>query len=250
LVFPKPAASAAIPEGLWEDPYAIQCRDQSRAANRPSYAIDRLIDHFHTEYVSGRVLQEQSFPFEAHEEALRNMARESRFGRRIIATEMFDIQNEADHKTFWASTIESSEFPGVRYVWLAYPQPSQGTDEDRFARIVLNHLKDHIYVARSIFTSALTIGVAFPNRAATATSYFLVTFDGTKLDRRFSARSRGFAEGAGHISRPATANTSTHPLIGYGRFRRIAVTVMRIGARRARLVTHPRLSWRQPFRRS
>src|ERR1700730_2494114 len=93
LVFPQPAAPAAIPEGLWEDPYAVQCRDQSRAANRPSYAIDRLIDHFHTEYVSGRVLQEQSFPFEAHEEALRNMARESRFGRRIIATEMFDIQN-------------------------------------------------------------------------------------------------------------------------------------------------------------
>jgi hypothetical protein len=178
LVFPQRAAPAAIPEGLWEDPYAVQCRDQSRAANRPSYAIDRLIDHFHTEYVSGRELQEQSFPCEAREKALRNMARESRFGRRIIATEIFDILNEAD-QTFWASTIESSEFPGVRYVWLAYPQPSQGTDEDTFVQIVLNHLKDHIYVARSIFTSALTIGVTFPNRAAIANSYFLVTHDGT-----------------------------------------------------------------------
>ena len=56
---------------------------------------------------------------------------------------------------------------------------SQGTDEDTFVQIVLNHLKDHIYVARSIFTSALTIGVAFPNRAAIANSYFLVTHDGT-----------------------------------------------------------------------
>ena len=171
---------SAIPEGLWEDPYCIQCRDRSHAENRASYIVDRLIDHFHTEYVSGRMLQEQNIPFVAHEEALRTMARESRFAHRIIATGIVDILNEDDQSTFWASTVESVEFPGVRYVWLAYPQPSKEIDDDAFSKTVLDHLKDHIYVVRSIFTSALLIGLAFPNRAATETSYFLVVFDGTK----------------------------------------------------------------------
>jgi hypothetical protein len=180
LLLSGSATPSAIPEGLWDDPYCIECRDRSRAEDQKSYIIDRLIDHFHAEYVSGRMLQDQNFPFAAHEEALRTIAKESRFGRRIIANEIVDILNETDQSTFWASTVESAEVAGVRYVWLAYPQPSKGIDDDAFSRSILNHLKDHIYVARSIFKSELLIGVAFPNRAAAETSYFLVVFDGTK----------------------------------------------------------------------
>jgi hypothetical protein len=72
------------------------------------------------------------------------------------------------------------DVPGVRYVWLAYPEPPEETDLETVGRIVLNHLKDHIYVARALFPAELIIGIAFPNRTATTASYFLTTFDGTK----------------------------------------------------------------------
>jgi hypothetical protein len=169
-----------VPAGLWSDPYAIECRNRSRLANRASYSVDRLIEHFHAEYIHGRIFQETHFPFEAHELALRYMARESRFGRRIIATELFEIINEAKRTTFWASTIESLDVPGVRYVWLAYPEPPGETDLETVSRAVMNYLKDHIYVARALFPADVIIGIAFPNHTATPTSYFLAIFDGTK----------------------------------------------------------------------
>ena len=73
-----------------------------------------------------------------------------------------------------------SLIPGVRYVWLAYPEPPEETDLETFDRYVLDHLKDHIFVARALFPAKVIIGIAFPNRTATTTSHFLITFDGTK----------------------------------------------------------------------
>jgi hypothetical protein len=173
-----------VPPDLWTDAYATECRDRSRLANKKSFTIDRLIEHFHGEYVQSRTFQGTSFSFEAHEQALRKMARESRFARRIIATALFEVLDEPESTTFWASTIASPTFPGIRYVWLTYPTPPATADLDAVGRFVLDHLKDHVYVARSLFPSELIIGVALPNRTAAEAldtkSHFLVVFDGTK----------------------------------------------------------------------
>jgi hypothetical protein len=179
LLLPDAAEAAGIPEGLWTDKYSTECRDRSRLANRPSYVIDRVIEYFHSEYIHDRLLKDESFPFDAHEQALRHLAMESRFSRRIIATELFGILDEPDQSTFWAATAESFDVAGVRYVWLAYPPPPDAANEDAASSIILDHLKDHVYVARSIFSADLIIGIALPNRSVETGSYFLIVFDGT-----------------------------------------------------------------------
>jgi hypothetical protein len=141
LLSPGTAGGAGIPGGLWADAYSAECRNRSRLANRPSYVIDRLIEHFHAEYIHNRLLQDENFGFDAHELALRHLASESRFSRRIIATELFGILNEADQSTFWAATAESFDVAGVRYVWLAYPPPPAAANDDTVGRVILNHLR-------------------------------------------------------------------------------------------------------------
>jgi hypothetical protein len=167
-----------VPAGLWAE-YRTSDRARRSRINRPSYTIDRLIEHFHQEYINGRFFGVSLPSFASHEQALRSMATESRFGRRIIATEMYEILNEPDQRTFWASTVQSRDVPGVRYVWLAYPDPPQDAELDRAEQFLLHHLKEHIFVARALFPADLIIGVALPNSAATTTSYIMTVFDGT-----------------------------------------------------------------------
>jgi hypothetical protein len=170
---------SGIPEGLWTDAYSTECRIRSQRDNRPSYTIDKLIEFFHAEYIENRLLQDENFPFAAHEQALRYLASENRFSRRIIATELFGILDEPDQSTFWAVTVESFNAAGIRYVWLVYPPTPTGMDDDAVGSFLVNYLKDHVYVARSIFAASLIIGVAVPNRSIAKGSYLLVVFDGT-----------------------------------------------------------------------
>ena len=169
-----------VPPELWDDTYMTECRKRSRLLNRKSYVIDQLIEHFHAEYNFHQI----SFPFTSHEQALRKLASETRFGRRIIAAALFEILDEAETNSFWASTTPSQNIAGVRYVWLTYPTPPPEENLDTYHQFILDHLKDHIYAARSVFPSELIIGVALPNRSAEKAleikSRFLVVFDGTK----------------------------------------------------------------------
>jgi len=175
---------AIVPPELWRNTYMTGCRKRSRFLNRKSYVIDQLIDHFHSEYIQGRDLYKPRFSFASQEQALRNLASENRFGRRVIATALFEILDEPETNRFWATTTPSHNIAGVRYVWLTYPTPAPEEDLNAYDQFILNHLKHHIYVARSIFPSTLIIGVALANRNPKETlepqSRFLVVFDATK----------------------------------------------------------------------
>jgi hypothetical protein len=173
------SANAGIPEGLWTDAYCTECRNRSQLKNRPSYVVDRLIEHFHDEYIHNRLLSEKNIEYHVHEQALRHLASERRFSRRIISGELFGILDETDQSTFWAATTESIDVPGVRYVWLAYPPPPDGVSDEEVSRVILNHLKDHIYVARASFAADLIIGISVPNHSVQIGSHFLIVFDGT-----------------------------------------------------------------------
>lgn len=169
-----------IPLGLWDLYRSSDESSRREITNRQSYTIDKLIEHFHTEYVEGRFLHHAPQTFDSHEQALRLLASESRFGRRIISNELYDILDEQEQHTFWASTVTSRDVPGLRYVWLTYPAPPAGVHIDDAERYLIHHLKEHIYVARSLFQADVILGIALPNREAAINSILITVFDGTK----------------------------------------------------------------------
>lgn len=182
IELPDPDASGFtyVPNGLWQAYTQSDSAARSRELNAKSRLIDNLIDHFHIEYEEGRYLHSPMPSYNAHESALRILGGESRFGRRVIATELVDILTEEETNNFWASTVPSKDIPGVRYVWLAYPQPPESVPLEEAEAFILNHLRQHTYVARLTFQSDLIVGIAVPNRDARALSYMMFVLDGSR----------------------------------------------------------------------
>lgn len=166
-----------VPGGLWQAYTQSTQAARTRELNVKSRNIDNLIDHFHGEYDKGRYLHSPMPTYNKHESAMRILGGESRFGRRVIATELVDILLEEETNTFWASTVPSKDIPGVRYVWLAYPQPPESVALEEAETFILNHLSQHLYVARLTFPEDLIVGIAVPNRDARALSYMIRILD-------------------------------------------------------------------------
>lgn len=188
LPSPQGEGTIIVQSGLWNAYKGSTARVHRKHSNELSYNIDRLIEHFHEEYVSGRYLQVEQPTYESHESALRLMASESRFGRRIIAAalneSMIDSQN--DRNTFWASTVESRDVPGTRYVWLIYP-PFKSVPLEAAEFHILEHLKQYAYVTRAMFVADTIIGIALPQPHLSIPSVFLIVFDGTRWDEAAQA---------------------------------------------------------------
>jgi hypothetical protein len=183
---PNQDGITTVPTGLWKAYSGGTVAERRRVDNRLSYNIDRLIEHFHGEYVANRYLQPAVPTYESHEQALRILASESRFGRRLIAGALNEIMTELDQETFWAATVASRDVPGTRYVWLTYPRAKSLRLEEMEA-YVLHHLKEHVFVARAIFPAHRVVGIALPNPEARTQSYFMTILDGTKWDEEAQA---------------------------------------------------------------
>lgn len=175
-----PPLDAVVP-GLW-DRYAGSGRHQARmAADRPSHIIDNYINSEHTELLAGRFLYHQP-TYEQHERAMRLLASESRFARRIITHELYDLLGEDDQTTFWASTVRSPSQAGLRYVWLTYHKRPEDAPQEAYDRYVMGHLQDHVLVVRALFGEPLVLGLGLPNPAAEDTALFTVLFGGEWSD--------------------------------------------------------------------
>jgi hypothetical protein len=100
-------------------------------------------------------------------------------GRRVIAAGLVDILSEGETDTFWASTVPSVEQPGVRYVWMTYPQLPEGTPVRDCEAHLLAHLRRYMLVACSTFKARVVVGVGLPNRDANAQSYLICVLNGS-----------------------------------------------------------------------
>jgi hypothetical protein len=171
-----PPLEAVVPR-LW-DHYVDSGRHQARkSADRPSRIIDNYINQQHEEFAAGRFLQHTP-TYEQHEQAMRLLAAESRFARRMIAHELYDILNEDDQTTFWASTVPSFTRSDLRYLWVTYPKRPGGVGQEDYDRFVMHHLQEHVLVARAHFGHPLILAIAFPNPKAGDTALFTLLFGG------------------------------------------------------------------------
>lgn len=161
---------AADLPGRW-DRYVVAGRAaRTRKVAKDSYVLDRLVSEFHREHLERRAANPGSVDPDNHEQAMRLVAMESRFARRMIAASLTSILKETDRKRFWAATVPSPTSPGVRYLWLAYPKAPPGLLQAVVDADLHNRLRAHLIVAADAFQDDHTlVGFAVPNLATNDT---------------------------------------------------------------------------------
>lgn len=173
---PEPPNLDAIVPGLWDSQVKSGFAAGFRERNRGSHTIDNLIEHQHREYAAGRYLY--SAPdFARHESTMRLLAAESRFARRMIVTELYDILEESDQRTFWASTVPSPTTPFLRYLWLTCPQPPPDWPTETVDSTVQQELRRYVLLACATFPETFVLGVALPARESTDKLVVMELFD-------------------------------------------------------------------------
>ncbi|WP_340316144.1 hypothetical protein [Rhizorhabdus argentea] len=184
---PEVPPFASVARGYWPRYVGSDGAIRSASLNKRSRTIDRLIEHFHQAYEAGSFLRNKPPEILAHEQALRLIAAESRFARRMIVTPLYDILSEEDQSVPWTATVPSPRDPTIRYLWLIYPDPPEGTDPDEFARLVDAQLQHQTLVIAGEFKPDRVIAIAVPNGAASENVVIMRVFDSSRWsdeDRR------------------------------------------------------------------
>lgn len=167
---------ADVADGTW----ALYDASEIAALRRKLDAKGRIIDAYilqtHGEFDAGKMLGDQP-SFASHEHAMRLLASESRFARRVIAHELWDILDEPVQTTFWASTVTSPTHPDLRYVWLTYPPRPDWMTAAEFDDFMNIYIRKHVYVAQALFPETYVLGIAMPNRSASDTAMFTALHD-------------------------------------------------------------------------
>lgn len=183
---PEPDADGVISvtKGLWKN-YQQSDRAKDVEANyADSLVIDELVNHFHTEFEAGRNYSTPLPSYPSHEQAMRILASESRFGRRIVAAPLFDIlrgtesNSAAGSRTFWAGTVNSRDVPNTRYVWLTYPPKPDDMSLEEVEMLSFDLLKQYILVARIKFPERIIVGLGMPGPQNELRSYLVAILDG------------------------------------------------------------------------
>lgn len=178
---------ASVPSGAWRTHEESGRVERSETLNLRSATIDNLIEHFHRTFEAGAFLNDRPPEILEHEQALRLLAAESRFGRRMIATALTEILDEENQSVPWSATIPSPSRPGLRYVWLIYPDPPPEADPELFVRAVDQQLQIRALVAAGQHRADVVVAIALPNGKGHENVYVMRVLDSsdwTEEDRR------------------------------------------------------------------
>jgi len=145
---PENSDVVVVGDGLWKEFTAREEYRRKRAANEDSYVWDLLIERFAQDFLSGQL----EFAPDASdtERAIRQMARENRFARRILGKSFRGFIDNSS--TILARMMKSPS--GVVYVFLALPHSMP-----RKARVA--ELGNRCFVARGLHpASTRVVGIA------------------------------------------------------------------------------------------
>lgn len=160
---PEVPSFNSVVAGAWTQYEGSDRAIRSGLLNKRSRTIDNLIEHFHGTFERGEYLLGNQPEMLAHEQALRLLAAESRFARRMIVEPLYDSLEEVDQTVPWSSAVASPRDPQLRYQWLIYPDPPGGDDPDEFARMVDAQLQHQTLVVAGKFAADRVVSIALPN---------------------------------------------------------------------------------------
>lgn len=146
--FPSATGFVSIGEGIWDNFASRKEYKAKKEADKISYLWDGLIDYISKYTLEGKL--EFCSSLSVTEIALRTMALEDRYSRRILS-EAFDGFLKSSHKI--RSRLLTS-MPGITYTFLATPHGTNRT-------LRLEELSIRCFVARNIFPNhPIVIGIA------------------------------------------------------------------------------------------
>ena len=206
---PGPTLSPEI-EGLWSS-FSGSERDLATAEkNRRSRFIDATIGDFHREYLAAQAMPQGHPDASNHEAAMRILAHESRFSRRMIVESLIDLLDEPNQKTSWAAVLESPSSPGVRYVLMTFPPPTPGLEPLDHDRWCLKQLSDHIIAAADQFGGNTIVGLGVNNRAWDDPIRLIRVFDAMDLSAEYRRHAAGL-RAQGVLANATTKQTTFVP---------------------------------------
>jgi hypothetical protein len=176
--FPLRDGARLVNEGIWTDYQASRLHTVRAGLRARSTVLDDLIEHVFVEYQRNRLVVGQGESLEYHAQAWKLLASESRVSRQLLATALRDILGETTD-TFWSTTTESIETPGLFYVFLTYPQPPDELTDEELESALGSELAKYMLVARAKFPSATRVfGFCLPNADSSRTSRLFRVLDG------------------------------------------------------------------------
>jgi hypothetical protein len=196
-----------VDQGIWAAYLHSDELERRTAARKPSYIIDRLIEHVAEEYKSESLVVGQDQALATHEAAFRLIAAESRLGRQLVSAALHEIIDE-DADTFWSTVTESPDVPGLLYVWLVYPRIPSEVPTPELESALQIVLAQYMLVAQAKFPKAQRLfGVCMPNRESDRTSIVFHVSDGTIWTPEMAALAEKYEKQEGIL---AQIETSVH----------------------------------------
>lgn len=168
-----------IGPGLWDIYDTKKNRETRRKSRCDSYIIDNLINHIYDEHANQRMIIGQENLITYHEKAFRLLASESRLGRQLISIPLHEVIQE-DPNYFWANIVESTDTPGLLYLWLIYPDIPGSISDEMLLNILLSQLKKYLLVAQLKFRHMKTLfGACLPNIKTNRSDRLFIINDGS-----------------------------------------------------------------------
>jgi len=172
--FPIPTEKFKLDPNLWQQVDTNIQFAAGRERNRTSYFWDKLIEYFTDQYLNETLETGNSIPVHKYERALRAMASENRFHRRILTNAILERADRA--KDGYVGSILPSSQPETHYVLLIGPGDTKDHVSYRKART------EQLY-ARCIASKAaqpdtrLIVGLGLDARGVKGSSEDLIVMD-------------------------------------------------------------------------
>ncbi|XDD53915.1 hypothetical protein AB3N62_15755 [Leptospira sp. WS4.C2] len=196
--FPYKADIQILNDDIWDGVKEKKEFKNKINANETSFLWDNLIDIFTSDFRNNTLIGDTDF--DSTDKALRILALETRFSRRILANSFLEI-NKPESKI--RSRIISS-ISGITYVFLIAPGKIQRDRDTRNRELVLR-----CWVARKMHKdNKIVIGIAKDPINPEGTSYDLVNLEIDSLTKEELDKIEEMQTDLGYFSKPIF--TSTH----------------------------------------
>lgn len=179
--FPNPGAGQfQLQPNLWETVEADERFLAARAENTCSRFWDRLIEHLTGHYLNETLEFGNEMPIEHHEQLVRMMASETRFGRRILTNWILERADIPQGQ--YRGSLHPSLQDDVAYVLLIGPGNTQERHAE-YRRIRLEQLQARCITAKAVHPDRrYIVGIALDRRGTRGQSedfFYLDTDDWT-----------------------------------------------------------------------
>jgi len=195
--FPIPAPKFRLDPHIWDKVVTNPQFLAGRRENEVSFFWDKLVEYFNTSYVNEILEMGNELPVTHYERAVRIMAGENRFYRRVLAKAILERAERA--KGGYIGSLLPSSQPAVGYVLLIGPG-NNGEDHSEYRKFRVAQLYCRCQAAKiAAPTIQYIVGLAFDAKEGKGSSEDLIFIDTTEWTDADFTRAKEIQEDLGYF---------------------------------------------------